>query len=67
MAHQTMYAATKAALNGLTLALRYELWDENIRNKKAGPWLTLPFMKLKWTDAPPAATNMALGLIPAPR
>ena len=26
MAYQTRYAATKAALNALTLALRYELW-----------------------------------------
>ena len=37
MAYQTMYAATKAALNGLTLALRYELWDENIRVTSATP------------------------------
>ena len=37
MAQQTMYSATKAALNGLTLALRYELWDENIRLTSATP------------------------------
>ncbi|MGE5761529.1 MAG: SDR family NAD(P)-dependent oxidoreductase [Gemmatimonadota bacterium] len=40
MAEQTMYAATKAALNGLTLALRYELWDENIRVSSATPGTT---------------------------
>ena len=37
MAYQTMYSATKAALNGLTLALRYELWDENIRVTSVTP------------------------------
>jgi len=37
MAYQTMYSATKAALNGLTLALRCELWDENIRVTSATP------------------------------
>lgn len=37
MAYQTMYSATKAALNGLTLALRYEYWDENIRFTSATP------------------------------
>jgi NAD(P)-dependent dehydrogenase (short-subunit alcohol dehydrogenase family) len=31
MAYQSMYSATKGALIGLTGALRYELWDENIR------------------------------------
>lgn len=40
MAEQTMYSATKAALNGLTLALRYELWDENIRMTSATPGTT---------------------------
>jgi NAD(P)-dependent dehydrogenase (short-subunit alcohol dehydrogenase family) len=40
MAYQTMYAATKAALNSLTLALRYEFWDENIRLTSATPGTT---------------------------
>jgi NAD(P)-dependent dehydrogenase (short-subunit alcohol dehydrogenase family) len=40
MAYQSKYAATKAALNGLTLALRYELWDENIRVSSATPGTT---------------------------
>lgn len=39
-AQLTMYSATKAALNGLTLALRYELWDENIRVTSATPGTT---------------------------
>jgi short-subunit dehydrogenase len=40
MAYQTMYAATKAALNSLTLALRYEFWEENIRLTSATPGTT---------------------------
>lgn len=31
MAYQSMYSATKSALIGLTGALRYEYWDDNIR------------------------------------
>lgn len=31
MAYQSMYSATKSALLALTCALRYELWDDNIR------------------------------------
>jgi NAD(P)-dependent dehydrogenase (short-subunit alcohol dehydrogenase family) len=50
MAQQTMYSATKAALNGLTLALRYELWDENIRLTSATPGTTVTAI---WKDAPP--------------
>jgi NAD(P)-dependent dehydrogenase (short-subunit alcohol dehydrogenase family) len=56
MAQQTMYAATKAALNGLTLALRYELWDENIRVTSATPGTTATgIWKAGGTEAPPGA------------
>lgn len=56
MARQTMYAATKAALNGLTLALRYELWDENIRVTSATPGTTATgIWKAGGTEAPPGA------------
>ena len=56
MAQQTMYAATKAALNGLTLALRYELWDENIRVTSATPGTTVTAI---WgtTKPPPGAQS----------
>ncbi len=37
---QTLYSSTKAALNGLTLSLRYEYWDENIRVTSATPGTT---------------------------
>lgn len=50
MAQQTMYAATKAALNGLTLALRYELWDEHIRVTSATPGTTATAI---WKGMPP--------------
>lgn len=56
MAHQTMYAATKAALNGLTLALRYELWDENIRVTSATPGTTrTAIWKTGGIEPPPGA------------
>jgi NAD(P)-dependent dehydrogenase (short-subunit alcohol dehydrogenase family) len=58
MAYQTMYSATKAALNGLTLALRYELWDENIRVISVTPGTTATAI---WgagsKDAPPGAQS----------
>ncbi|MGB7552577.1 MAG: SDR family NAD(P)-dependent oxidoreductase [Chromatiaceae bacterium] len=55
MAQQTMYSATKAALNGLTLALRYELWDENIRVTSATPGTTATAI---WGDvAPPSGAQ----------
>ncbi|MCL1855130.1 MAG: SDR family oxidoreductase, partial [Clostridia bacterium] len=40
MAYQTRYAATKAALNGLSLTLRYEHWDDNIKISSATPGTT---------------------------
>ena len=56
MAQQTMYSATKAALNGLTLALRYELWDENIRLTSATPGTVATAI---WgdTEAPPGSQS----------
>ncbi|OPY48090.1 MAG: short chain dehydrogenase [Methanosaeta sp. PtaU1.Bin028] len=50
MAQQTMYAATKAALNALTLALRYEYWDENIFFTSATPGTTITRI---WGDQKP--------------
>lgn len=40
MAYQTRYSATKAALNGLSIALRSEYWDENIKISSATPGTT---------------------------
>ncbi len=56
MAQQTMYSATKAALNGLTLALRYEFWDENIRLTSETPGTTATAI---WAggEAPPGAQS----------
>lgn len=59
MAYQTMYSATKAALNGLTLALRYELWDENIRVTSATPGTTATAI-WKSAKAPPGAQSAEL-------
>ena len=56
MAYQTMYAATKAALNGLTLALRYELWDEKIRVTSATPGTTATAI-WKGMQAPPGSQS----------
>jgi len=41
MAEQTIYSATKAALNGLSLAMRYEHWDDNIKISSATPGTTV--------------------------
>lgn len=40
MGLQSMYAATKSALNMLGLTLRYELWDDNIKVNSATPGTT---------------------------
>jgi len=56
MAYQTMYSATKAALNGLTLALRYELWDENIRVTSATPGTVVTAI-WQGKEAPPGAQS----------
>jgi len=58
MAQQTMYSATKAALNALTLALRYELWDENIRVTSATPGTTATAIwKASGTEPPAGAQS----------
>jgi NAD(P)-dependent dehydrogenase (short-subunit alcohol dehydrogenase family) len=56
MAYQTMYSATKAALNGLGLALRYELWDECIRVTSATPG-TVATAIWQGREAPPGAQS----------
>ena len=58
MAYQTMYSATKAALNGLTLALRYELWDEKICVTSATPG-TVATGIWQGRAAPPGAQSPA--------
>jgi len=40
VAWQSRYAATKSALNGLTLSLRAEHWDDNIKFNSATPGTT---------------------------
>jgi len=58
MAQMTQYSATKAALNGLTLALRYELWDENIRVTSATPGVTATgIWKASGVPPPPRAQS----------
>lgn len=56
MAYQSMYSATKAALNSMTLALRYEYWDENIRFTSATPGTVATAI---WgdSDAPPGSQS----------
>ncbi len=41
MAQQSRYAATKAALNALSIALRTEYWDDNIKISSATPGTTV--------------------------
>lgn len=57
MPYQTMYSATKAALNGLTLALRYELWDENVRLTSATPGTTATAIWPGGLGSPPGAQS----------
>lgn len=40
MPYQSIYASTKAALNALTLVLRYEYWDDGIKFNSATPGTT---------------------------
>ncbi len=40
MPYQSMYAATKAALNAMTLSLRAEFWDDHIKISSATPGTT---------------------------
>ena len=47
--YQTLYSATKAALNGLSLALRYEYGDDNIKISSATPGTTNTAI---WGDTP---------------
>ena len=56
MAWQCRYAATKAALNGLSLTLRSEYWDDNIKISSATPGTTATFIFADNNkEAPPSA------------
>lgn len=57
MAGQTRYAATKAALNALSLTLRYEYWDENIRISSATPGTVATAIWDGWEIPPSAQTS----------
>lgn len=57
MAYQSMYTATKAALTGLTGALRYEFWDENIRFSTVIPGTVATPMWEKAGGAPEGAIS----------
>lgn len=59
MAQQSMYAASKAALNALTLALRYELWDDGIRFTAATPGTTATAIWSAAGKVPPAHAQSA--------
>ena len=59
MAQMTQYSATKAALNALTLALRYELWDENIRVSSATPGVTATAIRKASGVRPPRSAQSA--------
>lgn len=57
MPYQAMYAATKAALHALTLSLRAEFWEHNIRFNSATPGTTITAI---WGDkSPPAFAQTA--------
>lgn len=56
MAYQSCYAATKAALNGLSLTLRSEYWDDNIKISSATPGTTATAMFDHVAYPPPAQT-----------
>ena len=53
MAYQSRYAATKAALNGLSLALRAEYWDDNVKISSATPGTTATGIFEEGGYAPP--------------
>jgi NAD(P)-dependent dehydrogenase (short-subunit alcohol dehydrogenase family) len=57
MAAQSMYAASKAALNALTLALRYEFWDDNIRLTSATPGTTATAIWAAGGQEPPQGSQ----------
>ena len=55
MAAQARYAATKAALNALSLALRTEYWDNNIKISSATPGTTATAIWGQLGEAPKTA------------